>query len=318
MNYVAVVNGAGRGIGRAIAVELALRGCRVVVNDTGGSFDGRGVDSTVAQEVVAHITAAGGTAHPNTDSVATMRGAESLIGGALEQFGAVDILVNNAGITRQNMVWDMTELEFDDVVATNLKGVFACTKAAARHMIGQRSGSIINMASGVSIAGSVATSNYCASKAAVVGFSFATAMELGPIGIRVNVVFPAGHSRLHTKPEPWRDRYRTTERPPMSADDWPVESVLPTIVYLASDDSREINGQLFAAGGASIGWYDTWRPTREVPTPPATDADAVRDSMQTLLAGVANPSPAQAVAFAEIVWPWVRAGALPTAHDAAR
>src|SRR4051794_7443685 len=159
-------------------------------------------------------------------------------------------------------------------------------------MMEQRSGSIVNMSSGVSMAGSVATSNYCSSKAGVIGFSFATAMELGPFGIRVNAIFPAGHSRLHTKPEPWRDRYRITERPAMPEDAWPVEAVLPVVTFLASDVSRDVNGQLFAAGGSTIGWYAPWSPAREVPTPRVGGSD-VAAAMGKLLDGVGNPSPAQ-------------------------
>ena len=316
MTKVAVVTGAGRGIGRAVVGALAEQGFHVVVNDTGGSFDGSGGDTSVAEVAACEIRASGGVACANTDSVATMAGARSLVGCALDTYGRVDVLVNNAGITRQNMVWDMAEEEFDDVVATNLKGTFACVKAAVPHMIEQRSGSIVNMSSGVSMAGSVAASNYCASKAGIIGFTFATAMELGPFGIRVNAIFPAGHSRLHTKPEPWRDRYRVTERPPMPADAWPVEAVLPVVTFLAGHDSRDVNGQLFAAGGTTVGWYDTWTPSREVPTPPPGDPEATSATMRALLDGVRNPSPAQEGTVDEFVWPWVRPGGLPTAHDA--
>jgi NAD(P)-dependent dehydrogenase (short-subunit alcohol dehydrogenase family) len=287
-----------------------------VVNDTGGTFDGREADESIAELAARDIRNAGGTARANTDSVATMEGARRLIDSAVSEYGRIDVLVNNAGITRQNMVWDMSEDDFDAVIATNLRGQFACVHAAAPHMIGQRSGSIINMSSGVSMAGSVATSNYCASKAGVIGFSFATAMELGAFGIRVNAIFPAGHSRLHTKPEPWRDRYRITERPAMPDDAWPVEAVLPVVVYLASDESRDVNGQLFAAGGATIGWYATWTPTREVDTPAWTDPNVVKAAMSDLLDGVINPSPAQPGEVDDIVWPWVRPGGLPAAHDA--
>jgi NAD(P)-dependent dehydrogenase (short-subunit alcohol dehydrogenase family) len=314
---VAVVTGAGRGIGRAIAMALASRGTRVVVNDTGGTFEGSGTDESVAASTVREIEAVGGVATANTDSVATSDGARRLVDDAIERFGRVDVLVNNAGITDQNMIWDMTEEQFERVVGTNLLGTFHCAKAVVPHFVEQRSGSIVNMSSGVSMAGSVATSNYCASKAGVVGFTFALAMELGPFGIRVNAVFPAGHSRLHTKPEPWRDRYRITQRPPMPPDAWPVEKVLPVVTYLASDASRNVNGQLFAAGGASIGWYDTWRPAREVPTPAPDDDAAIAQAMARLLDDVVNPSPTQPGPIEDFVWPWVRPGGLPAAHDSA-
>jgi NAD(P)-dependent dehydrogenase (short-subunit alcohol dehydrogenase family) len=318
MALVAVVTGAGRGIGRAVAGALAKAGYHVVVNDTGGTFDGHGSDTGVAELAAREIEAAGGIALPNTDSVATMGGAAAMIACAIDTFGHVDVLVNNAGITRQNMIWDMTEDEFDSVVATNLKGDFACIKAVVPHMIEQRSGSIINMSSGVSVAGSVATSAYCSSKAGVIGLTFATAMELGPFGIRVNAIFPAGHSRLHTKPEPWRERYRITERPAMAEDAWPVEAVLPVVSFLAGDASRDVNGQLFAAGGNTVGWYDTWTPARTVPTPRGLDEAGVAAAMSTLLEGVTNPSPSQAGDLDDLVWPWVRPGGLPAAHDASR
>jgi NAD(P)-dependent dehydrogenase (short-subunit alcohol dehydrogenase family) len=314
---VAIVTGAGRGIGRAIASSLATRGVRVMVNDTGGTFEGASADASVAGAVADDIAAAGGTAAANTDSVASGEGSRRLVDATLERFGRIDVLVNNAGITNQNMIWDMTEEQFDRVLATNLTGIFHCVKAVAPHFIRQRSGIIVNMSSGVSMAGSVATSNYCASKAGVVGFTFATAMELGPFGIRVNAVFPAGHSRLHTKPEPWRERYRIAERPPMPPDAWPVEQVLPVVTYLASDASRDVNGQLFSAGGATIGWYDTWSPAREIATPAHDDDTGIAHAMGQLLDGVVNPSPAQSGAIEDMVWPWVRPGGLPAAHDAA-
>jgi NAD(P)-dependent dehydrogenase (short-subunit alcohol dehydrogenase family) len=317
---VAVVTGAGRGLGRAVALALAARGAAVVVNDTGGAFTGEGTDDSVAASVASEIVSRGGTAVASTDSVAQMLSAQRIVDTALASFGAIDILVNNAGITRQNMLWDMSEAEFDAVVATHLKGTYACMKAAIPHMRAQRSGSIVNMSSGVSVVGSVATSNYCAAKAGIIGLSFGAAMELGPFGIRVNVIFPAGHTRLHTKYEPWRDVYRVQERPEMPDDRWPAEAVTPLVSFLASDASTGVNGQLFTAGGNSVGLYGPWTIDREVVTDSGEpwDEASLEPHLPNLLEGIVNPSPPQPVPDAEIIWPWVRPGALPSAHDPTR
>ena len=250
-----------------------------------------------------------------TTPFASMDGGRRIIRSALEAFGRVDVLVNNAGVTRQNMLWDLDEADWDSVIATHLKGNFACMKAAMPVMMEQRAGSIVNMSSGVSVVGSVGTANYCAAKAGIIGLTFAAAMELGPFGIRVNVVFPAGHSRLHTKAEPWRDRYRVQERPAMPADRWPAEAVAPLIAFLASDAASHVNGQLFTSGGESTGCYGTWQVEREVATPVDASREHIDEQLERLVDGLVNPSPAQS---GEIVWPWIRPGALPAAHDPTR
>jgi NAD(P)-dependent dehydrogenase (short-subunit alcohol dehydrogenase family) len=312
---VAVVTGAGRGLGRAVALALAARGAAVVVNDTGD-----GADESVAESVAREIVSRGGAAVASTDSVAEMTSAARIVDAARSSFGSIDILINNAGITRQNMLWDMSETDFDAVIATHLKGTYACMKAAIPHMRAQRSGSIVNMSSGVSVVGSVATSNYCAAKAGIIGLSFGAAMELGPFGIRVNVIFPAGHTRLHTKHEPWRDVYRVQERPGMPDDRWPADGVTPLVSFLASHASADVNGQLFTAGGNSVGLYGPWTIDREFvrDTGEPWDEATLEPHLPKLLAGIVNPSPPQPVSDEEIVWPWIRPGALPSAHDPTR
>jgi NAD(P)-dependent dehydrogenase (short-subunit alcohol dehydrogenase family) len=310
---VAIVTGAGRGIGRATAHELASAGADVVVNDPGGGIDGAGADSRVAEGVVQEILTSGGSAVSNLDSVATLAGAQAIVDTALRQFGRIDVIVNNAGSSRQNMLWDMPEEDFESLLSTHLKGTWNMMRAAAPHLIAQRSGSIINMSSGVSVLGAIANAGYCAAKAGVLGLSAAAAMDLGPFGIRVNSLFPAASSRLDTKQEPWRKIYRTADRPVMAPDIWRPEIVATFVAYLASDRAADINGQLFACGGESIAAFPVWQADTTLTTPGgAWTLDSLVTAVPKLLANKVNPSPRQEEPF---VWPWIRPGGLSQAHQ---
>jgi NAD(P)-dependent dehydrogenase (short-subunit alcohol dehydrogenase family) len=310
---VAVITGAGRGLGRATALAFAAEGARVVVNDPGGSISGGGSDPDVADQVVSSINSSGGHAVANYDPVGSVHSSLRIVDSALANFGRIDILVNNAGISRQNMIWDMPESDFDEVIRTHLKGTWSCMKAAIPHMIQQRGGSIINMSSGVSVIGAVANCSYTAAKAGTIGLTFGAALDLGPYGIRVNVLFPAGNSRLAAKNEPWRDVYQAELRPPMSEKEWPAGHVPPLLVYLASDEASDINGQLFTCGGASVGAYGAWQADAEVrkPTGRWTQVELAELVPDRLMSNKPNPSPAQ---DDPILWPWVRKGALPASH----
>ncbi len=189
MGKVAVITGAGQGIGRAIAIHMAAEGAKVVVNDLGVAIDGSGADKTFADTVTATIREAGGVAIANYDDVATVEGGQKIIRTATDHFGRIDILVNNAGIFRPRLLVEMSEEDWDVSMAVHLKGNFCCTKPAAIAMIGQGSGRIINMSSGSAL-GRAGSSNYSASKAGILGFTWALARELGPQGITVNALFP--------------------------------------------------------------------------------------------------------------------------------
>jgi len=293
---VVIVTGAGRGLGRAVPLACAAAGARVVVNDTGGAIDGTGVDEQPALEVARQIAACGGQAVASYASVADRSAAQSLVELALSRYSRVDALVNNAGIARQNMIWDMPEGDFDAILGTHLKGAWNCMSAVVGPFIEQRHGCIINVSSGVAVIGAVANTGYTAAKAGVIGLTMGAALDLGPYGIRVNVVFPAGHSRLDGKPEPWRDRYPTHPRAPIPADRWPPEAVPPLFVYLASDAARDVNGQLFACGAGSVSWYPTWRAAREITSnDPVFSYDELASRIPTeLLADATNPSPHRA------------------------
>ena len=192
---VAIVTGAGRGIGRGEALLLAAEGAAVVVNDLGGNTDGTGTDGGPADQVVAEITAAGGRAVANYDNVAEMQGGENLVKLALDTFGRLDILVNNAGILRDRMVFNMSEAEWDAVIAVHLKGHFTTIKAAGVIFRQQRSGRIINTGSSSGL-GNMGQANYSAAKEGIVGLTRTVARDLGRYGATCNAIRPTAGTRL--------------------------------------------------------------------------------------------------------------------------
>ena len=199
---VAIVTGAGRGIGREHALALAEAGARVVVNDLGGSLAGEGADTTPAQSVVDEIAAAGGEAVANADDVSDFDAAEHLVAQALEQYGRLDILVNNAGILRDRMLVNMTEDEWDAVIAVHLKGHFGPTRHAAAHWRERAKegetlrARVINTSSPSGVFGNIGQANYGAAKAAIAGFTLIAAQELARYGITVNCIAPNARTRM--------------------------------------------------------------------------------------------------------------------------
>ena len=305
---VAVVTGAGGGIGRAIALLMAAEGAKVVVNDLGAPLSGEGGSPAMADETVALIQDAGGEAAAVYDTVATTDGARNIIGTAIDSFGRIDCLVNNAGNTRVNMVWDMPEEDFDAVVRTHLKGTFCTIKAAAPHMIEQRSGSIINLASGMAIEGGAGVSNYTAAKGGIIGFSNTLCLELGVYGIRVNVLCPSATSRMREAGVEWLKKYRIKLPPRLRGGlrgPRDPSEVAPIVAYLASDAAGDINGQVFSAGAGMIGIYQRWSMGGSAYKEGGqwTQEELAGIVPQQLLTGVENPSPPQE---GKIVWPWIR------------
>ncbi|MBI2907286.1 MAG: SDR family oxidoreductase [Chloroflexi bacterium] len=247
---VAVITGAGRGIGRGIALAMAAECARVVVNDLGCETTGAGSASRPADDVVAEIRKLGGVAVASYDSVASMSGAERIINAALESFGRIDILVNNAGILRDRMIFNMAEAEWDDVIAVHLKGHFACTRFASALMRQQRFGRIINTSSTSGLYGAVGQANYGAAKAGIAGLTRVVARDLGKYGITVNAVVPAAATRLTSDiPERSRATRAGMGRPETLPD---PDDVAPFVVYLAGDEADSINGQLFYVSGGEV------------------------------------------------------------------
>ncbi len=265
---VAIVTGAGRGIGRGEALLLAAEGARVVVNDLGGSEAGDGSDQSPADQVVAEIKAAGGQAVANYDSVATMEGGQHIVQTALDAFGRLDILINNAGILRDRMVFNMSEEEWDSVVAVHLKGHFTTTKHAAIVFRQQRSGRIVNTSSESGL-GNMGQANYAAAKEGIVGLTRTCALDLGRYGVTVNAIRPRAGTRLTLSPELREAMQRArasrqgddgdggaaetgAEEAVSQLDTLAPEMVAPLVVYLCTDAAANVNGRDFVVGGDEV------------------------------------------------------------------
>ncbi len=291
---VAVVTGAGRGIGRGIAIALAEQGARVVVNDAGVNPDGTSHDNGPADQVVAEIAAKGLTAVPNYDSVATMDGGESIIKTALDSFGRLDVLVNNAGILRDRMVFNMTEEEWDAVIAVHLKGHFACTKPAAVVMRQQRSGRIINFSSESGLWGNAGQANYGAAKSGIAGFTRVVARDLGRYGVTCNAIAPRAFTRLtaavpQRPPAPGRPRIDAPQAPGIQQMD--PDDVAPMVCYLATDQAWNVNGQLFLVYGGTVAVLQHPVPWRSLFKPGAWSLDELDQMVPRILEGTRNPAP---------------------------
>ena len=239
-NKVAVVTGGSRGIGRAIAVELGKRGANVVVNYNRSS--------DAAAEVVASIEAAGGQAIAVQADVSDFEQAAALIKTALDTFGRIDILVNNAGTTRDQLLMLMKEQDWDDVLCTNLKSVFNCCKAAARPMVRQRQGRIINISSVSGIAGQGGQTNYAASKAGMIGFAKSLAKELGPRSVTVNVIAPGFVPTDLTADLSDELKQRAIEATPLRRMGQP-EEIAYAVAFLASAEAAFITGEVLTVDG---------------------------------------------------------------------
>jgi NAD(P)-dependent dehydrogenase (short-subunit alcohol dehydrogenase family) len=233
---VAIVTGAGRGIGREFARCFASEGAKVVVNDVGVSLDGRGSAEDPAAQVCKELEVLGGEAVPSYDSVTDYDGARNIVRTALDAFGTLDILVNNAGIVRDRTLLKMDEDDFDAVVAVHMKGTFNCTRHAAEVMKERGYGRIVNITSSAGLRGNFGQTNYGAAKAAIMGMTFVWSMELGRYGITVNAVAPSGATRMTAALFE-----RSGQEPPPEED--PALNA-PLVVFLASEQAGHVNGQV--------------------------------------------------------------------------
>lgn len=245
---VAIITGAGRGIGREHALAFAKEGAKVVVNDFGCARDGAGADESPAALVVKEIEQLGGVAAANFDSVATSSGAQNIIKTALDKFGRVDILVNNAGILRDKTMLKLEEEMWDIVIAVHLKGTFLCAKAAAIAMRDQGTGGrIINTTSVAGLLGNFGQTNYGSAKAGIYGFTRVASLELVKYGITVNAIAPIALTRLTEDLPMFQEKEIAEQLKP--------EHISPIVVYLASDLSSDINGKTFGVQGGRIFQY---------------------------------------------------------------
>jgi NAD(P)-dependent dehydrogenase (short-subunit alcohol dehydrogenase family) len=276
---VAIITGAGRGIGREHALLFASLGAKVVVNDLGGAVDGSGADISAAQSVVDEITAAGGQAVANTDSVSSFDGAKAMVGQAVSAFGDLHVVVNNAGILRDRMLVSMSEQEFDDVIAVHLKGTFNLTRhaadvwrdAAKTGTITDRA--IVNTSSGAGLHGNVGQTNYSAAKAGIAMMTVVNAMELQRYGVRANCIAPVARTRL-TMQTPGMGEA-------MQQHLFDPENVSPLVAVLASEGCP-FNGQVFSVYGGSVGIYAGWSIADSVDTDDRWTAQSLATAMDTL------------------------------------
>ena len=250
---VIAVTGAGRGIGRAVALACAAEGAAVIVNDYGVGIDGSEPSSDVADAVVAEIEAAGGTAIAVADDIATMDAGERLVAAAVDKFGRIDGAVCVAGILRERMLFNMSEQEWDGVIDTHLKGTFTVFRAAAAVMRKQEGGgSLVAFTSGVGMWGSVSQANYAAAKGGIVALMRSAAVGLQRYGVTANAIAPVANTRM------------AANVPGGTAETGEPEDVAPMVVYLLSDAARDVTGQTYTVVGGKVALWSQPREIRSI------------------------------------------------------
>ena len=271
---VAVVTGGGTGIGRAVSLDLARAGAAVVVNDYGVSVDGRDPSSAPANEVVELIRKGGGKAVASPDSVATMAGGKAVIDLALREFGDLHVLVCCAGILRERMIFNMSEEDWDAVIAVHLKGHFTVMQPATRHMRERKTGSIITFTSTAGLEGSPGQPNYSAAKEGIVGLTRSTALAMAKYGVRCNAISPTADTRM-TQRLPGERRGAATATPP--------EAIAPVATFLASDRARHITGQVIGVRGGEVTVFSHPAPLRTASTPGEWTAEQLAETWDRTL-----------------------------------
>jgi NAD(P)-dependent dehydrogenase (short-subunit alcohol dehydrogenase family) len=265
---VAIITGAGRGIGREHALLYASEGAKLVINDLGGAVDGSGDDRTPAEQVVDEIKAMGGEAVSNADNVADWEGGQRLVNAAVEAFGGLDVLVNNAGILRDRVLVNMTEEEWDSVIRVHLKGHFVPTRWAAAYWREQSKAgkevkaAVINTSSTSGLLGNPGQANYGAAKAGIAAFTVITAQELSRYGVRVNAIAPAARTRM-TESTPGLSDIVQAPSDPGVFDAWDPANVSPLVGYLATE-SCPLTGKVFFVQGGKVQYFQPWTLTDEI------------------------------------------------------
>jgi NAD(P)-dependent dehydrogenase (short-subunit alcohol dehydrogenase family) len=298
----AIVTGAGRGIGREVALLLGREGANVVVNDHGVAVDGSQPSEGPAKDVADEIRATGGSAVANVDTVAMVEGGESLIQTAIDSYGGLDILINVAGILRDRMIFNMTEEEWDSVIAVHLKGHFCTTKPAAVLFRQQRHGRIVNFSSGSGLNGNPGQANYGAAKAGVAGFTRVVARDLGRYGVTCNAISPGAATRMTESVSDEARQLRARAGIQGPGVPQPQQSILasmrgpeyvaPMTVYLCTDEAWNINGKIFAVVGGTVSLLHEEIPFRTISKREDWTVDELRELVpRSLMSGLTNPAP---------------------------
>ena len=266
---VAIVTGSGRGIGRGVAMLMAEEGAKVVVVDPGAELDGSGGSVAIADSVVDEIRASGGQAVPCYESVATMEGGEAIVQSALDNFGKLDIVVTCAGILRDRMLFNMTEQEWDSVIAVHLKGTFTVVKHAAILFRQQRSGRIITFSSESGLIGNSGQANYGAAKSGIAGFTKVVARDMGRYGVTANSIAPRANTRMTSDIPSAASQIRAAQGVAAIEGEDDLESadpddIAPFTVFLASDYAADVNGQTFLVYGGVVSLMSQPRPERSI------------------------------------------------------
>jgi NAD(P)-dependent dehydrogenase (short-subunit alcohol dehydrogenase family) len=285
---VAIVTGAGRGVGREEALLLAKHGAKVVVNDLGGHFDGTGQSRTPAEEVCREIRSAGGEAVANYESVSDFKAAKRIIDCALDNFGKLNIVVNNAGILRDRMIFNMSEEDFDAVIAVHLKGSFNVARHACAYWREQfktgntLNGRLINTTSDSGLLGNAGQGNYGAAKAALAALAIIVDQEMQRYGVTANAVAPIARTRMTVDATP-QTAATMPEPAPGEFDLYSPAHVAPIVVWLASDDAKDVHGEVFRAGLGSVwlmqGWHSVARISKKGFWDPAELGTKVKEEL---------------------------------------
>ena len=286
---VAIVTGAGRGIGRAHALALAAAGAKVVVNDLGASLAGEGADETPAQQVANEITEAGGEAVADGENVADFGGAERMVRRALDAFGRLDILVNNAGILRDRMLVNMSEQEWDAVLAVHLTGHFAPTRHAAAYWRERSKAGdelrarVINTSSPSGVFGNIGQVNYGAAKAGIAAFTIIAAQELARYGVTVNCLAPNARTRMT------EETFGELPRPEDGFDALDPANISPVVVALCADEAQAITGQCFFVWGGAVNVLRPWDAGELLAADERWDADELLAELRARFPGGVAP-----------------------------
>ena len=289
---VAIVTGAGRGIGREHALGFAREGARVIVNDLGVEPDGTGANTGPAQQVVDEIEALGGEAIANTDDIADWNGARRVVGSAVDAFGALDVLVNNAGFVRDRMLFTTSEEELDAVIRVHLKGHFAVTRHASeywreRSKAGEAvDARIVNTSSGAGLMGSVGQGAYSAAKGGIAALTLVEAAEMGRYGVTANAIAPAARTRMTE--QVFSDRMQAPES---GFDVNDPANISPLVVWLGSSESADVTGRVFEVEGGSISVADGWQHGPALDKGARWDPAEVGSVVHKLLAQAPEPAP---------------------------